>query len=332
MKKRVFSGIQPTGVVHLGNYLGALKNWVQMQEEYDCLYCIVDLHAITVPQKPDELHESILKTAATTLAVGIDPQKSLLFVQSDVPQHAEMAWLLNCFVYHGELGQMTQFKDKEKVRGVGTSTGLFTYPVLMTADILLYDTHAVPVGDDQRQHLELVRMAARRINKLFPDFFVVPQPFIDKKGARVMGLDDPSVKMSKTASSQMNYVAFTDPPDLIEKKIKKAVTDSGSEVGFDEQKRPAVSNLLSIYSGLSGETIESIVTKYKGKGYGDFKKDLAQVVVEAITPIQKKIEDILKDKTTLQKILKEGSEKARDLASQKITQFRKNLGLGHLKN
>ncbi|OVE77519.1 tryptophan--tRNA ligase, partial [bacterium F11] len=304
MKKRVFSGIQPTGVVHLGNYIGALKNWVAMQEEYDCLYCIVDLHAITVPQNPEELHNSILRTAATTLAVGVDPTKSLLFVQSDVPEHAELAWILNCFVYYGELGQMTQFKDKAKIRGVGTSTGLFTYPVLMTSDILLYNTHAVPVGDDQRQHLELSRLTARRINKQYPNFFIVPQPFIGTKGARIMGLDDPTAKMSKTASTEMNYISFSDSPDVIRKKIKRAVTDSGSEIEYDEEKKPAISNLLSIYSGLTGETTDALVSKYKGKGYGDFKKELAEVVVDVLGPIQKKTDSILTDKATLQKQLK----------------------------
>jgi tryptophanyl-tRNA synthetase len=327
-QKRVFSGIQPSGVVHVGNYIGALKNWVAMQAEYNCLYCIVDLHAITVPQDPKELHECILKTAATTLAVGIDPAKSILFVQSDVPEHSELAWILNCFIYFGELSRMTQFKDKSTTRGVGTSTGLFTYPALMAADILLYDTHAVPVGDDQRQHLELARMIARRINNQFPDLFVVPEPFIGKKGARVMGLDDPSTKMSKSASSELNYISFTDAPDVIRKKIKKAVTDSGTTIEFDEEKRPAVSNLVTIYSAFSGLTTEAVVEKYHGKGYGDFKKELAEVVVEGMAPLQKKISEIQSDLSQVEKQLALGAEKARDLARPKMAAIKKTLGLG----
>lgn len=327
MQKRVFSGIQPTGVVHLGNYIGALKNWVAMQSDYDCLYCLVDLHAITVPQKPKELKDSIYQTAATTLAVGIDPKKSILFVQSDVPQHAELAWLLNCFVYYGELGQMTQFKDKSKVRGIGTSTGLFTYPILMTADILLYDTHVVPVGDDQRQHLELARLTARRINKQCSNFFVVPEPFIGKKGARIMGLDDPSAKMSKTASSSLNYISFADSPDLITKKIKKAVTDSGTTITYDE-KRPAIANLLNIYSALSEEPVESVVNQFQGIGYGDFKTKLAEVVVSAVRPIQTEINRLLSHRDELQKILAEGAGKARAQAEPKVAEFRRLLGLG----
>jgi tryptophanyl-tRNA synthetase len=329
--KRVFSGIQPSGVVHLGNYIGALKNWASMQETHDCLYCIVDLHAITVPQDPAELKKRIRLTAANTLAAGIDPKKSILFVQSDVPMHAELAWVLNCFIYYGELTQMTQFKDKSVVRGQGTSTGLFTYPALMAADILLYGTHAVPVGDDQRQHLELTRLAARRINKEFgePDLFVVPDAFIGKFGARVMGLDDPAQKMSKSAGSEYNYISLSDTPDIIRKKIRKAVTDSGTTIEFDEAKRPAVANLLTIYSAISGQPIESIVERFAGKGYGDFKKDLAEVVVEGLAPIQKGIHEWMTEKDELDKILKEGAEKARALAEPRMAEIRRRIGLGH---
>ncbi len=328
--KRVFSGIQPSGVVHLGNYIGALKNWASMQESHDCLYCIVDLHAITVPQDPVELKKRIRLTAANTLAAGIDPKKSVLFVQSDVPQHAELAWVLNCFIYYGELTQMTQFKDKSVVRGQGTSTGLFTYPALMAADILLYGTHAVPVGDDQRQHLELARLAARRVNKEFgePDLFVVPDGFIGKTGARVMGLDDPMVKMSKSAGSEYNYISLSDTPDIIRKKIRKAVTDSGTTVEFDEEKRPAIANLLTIYSAVSGEPIETIVQRYVGKGFGDFKKDLAEVVVTGLAPIQQKIHEWMSDKEQLDQILADGAEKARDLAQPRMAEIRKRMGLG----
>ena len=330
-KKRVFSGIQPSGIVHIGNYIGALKNWVSMQETHDCLYCIVDLHAITVPQNPKELANRIQETAAITLAVGVDPDRSILFVQSDVPEHSELAWILNCFVYFGELSRMTQFKDKSTTRGEGTSTGLFTYPALMAADILLYNTQAVPVGDDQRQHLELTRDIARRLNNLYPDLFVIPDAFIDKKGARVMGLDDPAAKMSKSASSEYNYISFSDSADVIRKKIKKAVTDSGSDVKYDETERPAISNLLTIYSAFAKQPIETIVDKYKGKGYGDFKKDLAEVVIEGLAPLQKKLAEIMADRSHIEKILSQGAEKARDLAGPRMAEIKRTLGLGRLK-
>lgn len=327
-KKRVFSGIQPSGVVHVGNYIGALKQWATMQADYDCLYCIVDLHAITVAQDPKDLRERILFTTATTLAAGVDPNQSVLFVQSDVPEHAELAWILSCVVYYGELTRMTQFKDKSTVRGEGTSAGLFTYPVLMAADILLYGTHAVPVGDDQRQHLELARLIARRLEKDAPDWVVVPNAFIGKKGARVMGLDDPQTKMSKSASSEYNYISLADSPDQIRKKIKKAVTDSATTIEFDEEKRPAVSNLLTIYSALSNRPVEEIVQQYSGKGYGDFKKDLAEVVVEGLAPMQKKIQELSADPVYLQKILTQGAEKARALAVARMAELKKRLGLG----
>lgn len=327
-KKRVFSGIQPSGIVHIGNYIGALKNWVTMQADYDCLYCVVDLHAITVPQDPKDLHERIITTTAITLAAGVDPDKSVLFVQSDVPEHAELSWILNCVVYYGELTRMTQFKDKSTVRGEGTSAGLFTYPVLMAADILLYGTQAVPVGDDQRQHLELTRMLARRLQKDYPDLFVVPEPFIGKKGARVMGLDDPMVKMSKSASSEYNYISLSDTPDQIRKKIKKAVTDSGTDISFDEEKRPAVSNLLTIYAAFTDRSVEDIVQSYAGKGFGALKTDLAEVVVEGLAPIQKRIAELLKERGELENILTRGAEKARALALPRMSAIKKGFGLG----
>ncbi len=329
MKKRVFSGIQPSGVVHLGNYVGALKNWVAMQDDHDCLYCVVDLHAITVPQDPAKLKQNILLTAATALAIGIDPAKSILFVQSDVPEHGELAWILNCFVYFGELSRMTQFKDKSTSRGQGTSAGLFTYPALMAADILLYGTHAVPVGDDQRQHLELTRDIAKRMNGEFPNLFVMPEAFIGKRGARVMGLDDPMVKMSKSAKSEYNYISLIDTPDQIRKKCMKAVTDSDAAVRYDEEKKPAVSNLLTIYSAVTNRPIEEIEKEYAGKGYGDFKKGLAEATVAAITPIQTKINDLLKNEDHIHSLLKAGADKARELSRPMMANVRKTLGLGH---
>ncbi|MBV9080456.1 MAG: tryptophan--tRNA ligase [Elusimicrobia bacterium] len=338
-RKRVFSGIQPSGIVHIGNYIGALKNWAAMQNDYDCLYCIVDLHAITVPQDPEDLRKRILLTAATTLAAGVDPDKCILFVQADVPEHAELSWILNCFTYFGELSQMTQFKDKSVVRGQGTSAGLFTYPCLMAADILLYDTHAVPVGDDQRQHLELTRLVARRMNKTYAEkppapgakpkeLFVVPEAFIGKTGARVMGLDDPAVKMSKSASSEYNYISLSDAPDVIRRKIKKAVTDSGTTIEFNEEKRPAISNLVTIYGALANMTVEQVVARYEGKGYGDFKNDLAEVAVEALAPIQQRIHEWLTERERLEKLLADGAEKARALATPKMAEVRKRIGLG----
>lgn len=329
MKKRVFSGIQPSGVVHLGNYVGALQNWVAMQADYECLYCVVDLHAITVPQDPKKLRENILLTAATSIAVGIDPAKSILFVQSDVPEHAELAWILNCFVYFGELSRMTQFKDKSTTRGQGTSVGLFTYPALMTADILLYGTHAVPVGDDQRQHLELARDIARRMNNDFKDLFVIPEALIGKRGARVMGLDDPEVKMSKSAKSEYNYISLLDTPDQIRKKCMKAVTDSDAAVRYDEKNKPAVSNLLTIYSAVTNRSIEEIEKEFAGKGYGDFKKGLGEAVVAAVSPIQSRIHDLLKNPDHLHAVLKDGAEKARDLSRPMMSKVRQTLGLGH---
>ncbi len=328
MKKRVFSGIQPSGIVHIGNYIGALQNWALMQDQYECIYCIVDLHAITVPQDPKDLRDRILFTTATTLAAGVDPKKSILFVQSDVPEHAELAWLLNCVVYYGELTRMTQFKDKSTVRGEGTSAGLFTYPVLMAADILLYGTHSVPVGDDQRQHLELARLIARRLEKDVANWVVVPNAFIGKKGARVMGLDDPNAKMSKSASSEYNYISLADSADTIRKKIKKAVTDSGTTIEFDEQKRPAVSNLVTIYASLANIPVEDVVSKYAGKGYGDFKKDLAEVVVEGLAPMQKRIQEFTSDPAQLQRILTEGAEKASAIARPRMAELKKLMGLG----
>ncbi len=328
MKKRVFSGIQPTGIVHIGNYIGALKNWVAMQDTHDCVYCVVDLHAITVPQDPVAFHENILRTVATLLAVGIDPKKSILFIQSDVPEHSELAWILNCFVYFGELSRMTQFKDKSAVRGQGTSVGLFDYPILMAADILLYGAHEVPVGEDQKQHLELTREVARRVNSKFPNLFVVPDAYIGKMGARVMGLDDPSVKMSKTASSDSNYISLADTPDQIRNKFKRAVTDSDTAVRYDEDKKPAVSNLLTIYSAFSGQPVDAIEKDFTGKGYGDFKKALGELVVEKLQPLQKRIADLLKEKQELDAILAEGAQKARDLAAPRMKEIRRRLGLG----
>lgn len=321
---RIFSGVQPTNNLHIGNYLGAIKNWVEMQAQNDCIFCVVDLHALTVYQKPEILRQNILNIAKTYLALGIDPKKSTIFVQSDVKEHAELGWYLNTIAKVGELERMTQFKDKAKQHPENINVGLFDYPVLMAADILLYDTNMVPVGEDQKQHMELARDLAERFNKLYGETFVIPEPLIKKDGARVMGLDDPSKKMSKSASSAASYIALLDAPEAAAKKIMKAVTDSGSEVKSSEDK-PALNNLLTIYSLLSGQPIKELEKNYAGKGYGDFKKGLAEVVKEFLADFQEKFNNISDEE--IKKILQEGVVRARKLAQKKIEIVRKKIGL-----
>src|ERR687893_2557597 len=291
--RRVFSGIQPSGNFHLGNYLGALKNWVEIQDEYENFFCIVDLHAITVPQDPKVLRRKIRELAALYFASGIDPEKSVVFRQSRVSGHAELTWLLNCVAKVGELSRMTQFKDKAQKGGAeAASVGLYDYPVLMAADILLYNAHLVPVGEDQRQHLELARTLARRFNGLYGETFVVPEPMILDTGARVMALDEPTKKMSKSSPTPAGYVALLDEPDVIRRKIRRAKTDSGTEVVASPEK-PAITNLLGIYAGLTDRSVPEIEDQYRGKGYGDFKKDLAEVVVESLSPIRERTLELL---------------------------------------
>jgi tryptophanyl-tRNA synthetase len=335
MKKRIFSGIQPSGHLHLGNYLGAIKNWVNLQDEYDSIFCVVDLHAITVPQDPEELREKTIEVAKIYLAAGIDPKKSAIFIQSHIPEHAELAWILNTVATIGELSRMTQFKDKVLPRGMMFSAsvesaqtftaniGLFDYPVLMAADILLYDTNLVPVGEDQLQHIEITRTLANRFNKKFGETFVVPEPFITKEGMRIMALDDPEKKMSKSAESEYNYIALTDSEEVVRRKIKKAVTDSGTEIKYTDDK-PALRNLINIYSLLSDKKPREIEKMYAGKGYADFKKDLADVIVNFLKPFQKKY-DARTDEEVLN-ILKEGAEKVRPLARKKLEEVKKKVG------
>lgn len=324
--KRVFSGVQPTGNIHLGNYLGALKQFVELQDDHECIYCIVDMHAITVPQDPKELREHILDVAALYLAVGVDPKKSIVFVQSDVPGHAELSWVLTCNSYTGELSRMTQFKDKSKNKE-SAPTGLFSYPVLMAADILLYDTDIVPVGNDQKQHIELCRDIATRINNKYKKTFVVPEGRFLKEGARIMALDDPTKKMSKSAENIHSRISLLDEPSKIKKSIMKATTDSDGVVRFDAENKPGISNLLNIYSVLSGMTIPELETKYEGKGYGDFKKDLVDVVVEALAPIKKNYEEI-RHSEELIKILKDGAVRADAIAQKTMKRVKDNFGLG----
>ena len=324
--KRVFSGVQPTGNIHLGNYLGALKQFVELQDDHECIYCIVDMHAITVPQDPKVLREHILDVAALYLAVGLDPKKSIVFVQSDVPGHAELSWVLTCNSYTGELSRMTQFKDKSKNKE-SAPTGLFSYPVLMAADILLYDTDIVPVGNDQKQHIELCRDIAIRINNKYKKTFVVPDGRFLKEGARIMALDDPTKKMSKSAENIHSRISLLDEPSKIKKSIMKATTDSDGVVRFDVENKPGISNLLNIYSVLSGMSIPELEAKYEGKGYGDFKKDLVEVEVEALAPIKERYEEI-RHSDELIEILKDGAVRADAIAKQTMKRVKENFGLG----
>ena len=324
--KRVFSGVQPTGNIHLGNYLGALKQFVELQEDHECIYCIVDMHAITVPQDPAVLKEHILDVAALYLAVGVDPEKSIVFVQSDVPGHAELSWILTCNSYTGELSRMTQLKDKSKNKE-SAPAGLFTYPILMAADILLYDTDVVPVGNDQKQHIELCRDLAIRVNGKYPDTFVIPDGRFLKEGARIMALDDPSKKMSKSAENIHSRISLLDDPAKIKKSIMKATTDSEGVIRFDTENKPGISNLLNIYSVLSGISIADLEKKYEGKGYGDFKKDLVEVTVKALTPIRERFEEI-RNSEELIRILREGAGKADAIAKETIERVKGNFGLG----
>lgn len=404
MKKRIFSGIQPSGNLHLGNYLGAIKNWVRLQDEYDSIFCVVDLHAITVPQDPEKLRQQTLEVAKVYLASGIDPEKCSIFIQSQVSEHAELAWILNTISKVSELKRMTQFKDKtglsganeiktiiqetylkdredhnkiikgsqdnwlkiksaknipekifkehietlnriinhihespdsitkfsdkinfivEKIENISGSVGLFDYPILMAADILLYNTNLVPVGEDQLQHIELTRTLANRFNKKFGDTFVVPEAHVQKEGMRIMGLDDPTKKMSKSASSEYNYIALTDDEETVRRKIKKAVTDSGSEIVYAEDK-PALMNLIHIYSLLSGLEAKEIEEKFKGKGYADFKEDLADVVINFLKPLQEKIAGY-SDEEVLE-ILRHGADKVRPIAKKKLDEVKQKIG------
>ena len=322
--KRILSGIQPSGIIHLGNYFGAIKNWINFLKEYDSFFCIVDLHAITVYQDPKKLNQNTLNLAKLYIASGLDPKKCTLFVQSHVHEHTELAWILNTITPIAELERMTQFKDKSKKNKQNINAGLFTYPVLMAADILLYDTDVVPVGEDQKQHVELTRTLAKKFNNLYGSALKVPKTFVPEHGARLMGLDDPAQKMSKSAASEYNYIAITDDPDAIRKKIMKAVTDSGDEIRYTEDK-PAISNLLTIYHLVTGREISKIEKEYQGKGYGAFKKDLTERVVEFIEPIQKEMKKI--DDKEVIKILEKGAKNAQKVASQTLDRVKKKIGL-----
>ncbi|CAN5319526.1 tryptophan--tRNA ligase [soil metagenome] len=324
MKKRIFSGAQPTGELHIGNYLGALKNWVALQDDYDALYCIVNLHAITLPQASAVLRQKTLDLARIYLAAGVDPERSTVFIQSDVPAHSELTWVLSCISRMGELERMTQFKDKGKGNAERAGVGLFTYPVLMAADILLYQTDLVPIGQDQKQHLELTRDLAERFNRDFGETFVVPEAYIPPVGAKIMSLQDPAKKMSKSDDNANGSIFLLDDADTTTKKIKRAVTDSGTEINFDVE-RPAISNLLTIYQLLSGKTADECVSHFEGRGYGQFKGELAETVIEFLRPFQERVHRY--DDQELSAILKIGAEKARDLAACTLKTVYEKMGI-----
>lgn len=323
---RVFSGVQPTGNIHLGNYLGALKQFVELQDDNECIYCIVDLHAITVEQDPEELKEHILDVAALYLAIGIDPKKSIVFVQSTVPGHTELSWLLTCSSYTGELSRMTQFKDKGKGKE-SAPTGLFMYPVLMAADILLYDTDIVPVGIDQKQHIELTRDLCNRVNNKYGETFVLPEGRYLKEGAKIMALDEPTKKMSKSAENELSRISLLDDEAKIKKAIMRATTDSDGTIKFDQENKPGISNLMNIYTAFSDLSIEDIEKKYEGKGYGDFKKDLVEILVNGLAPIKQKFEEI-RYSDELIEILKDGAKRANAIAEKVVERTKKNMGIG----
>ncbi len=324
--KRVFSGVQPTGNIHLGNYLGALKQFVELQDDNECIYCIVDLHSITVPQDPKELRKHILDVAALYLSIGVDPKKSTVFVQSDVSGHSELSWILTCSSYTGELSRMTQFKDKSRGKE-SAPAGLFTYPILMAADILLYDTDIVPVGNDQKQHIEICRDIAIRVNNRFKDTFVIPDGRFLKEGARIMALDDPTKKMSKSAENIHSRISLLDEDSKIKKSIMRATTDSDGEIRFDPENKPGVSNLLNIYSALSGKGIDDIVADFAGCGYGDFKKELVEITKEALVPIKQNFNEI-RETEELKQILRDGADRANTIAEKTMKRVKANFGLG----
>ncbi len=326
-KPILLSGIQPSGHLTIGHYTGAISNWVRMQEEYDCLFMLADLHTLTVRQDPEQLLERCYDVLALYIACGIDPKKNVLFAQSHVSAHARLAWILNCFTYLGELNRMTQFKDKSKQHEANINAGLFDYPVLMAADILVYGAHRVPVGEDQKQHMELTRDLALRFNNLYGEIFTVPQPYIPPQGARIMSLQEPGQKMSKSDSNEHNYIALLDSPDLIRTKLKRAVTDSGNEIRFDVEAKPGVANLLTIFTLVSGQNIAQLEQAYQGSGYGKFKSDLAEAIIEHFQPIQQRYYELRADLDKLQQILQLGAEAAQKRSQKILHQVHEVVGL-----
>ena len=324
-KKTIFSGMQPSGYVTLGNYLGALRNWTKLQDEYNCLYCIVDMHAITVRQDPVKLRQQARTLLMQYIAAGLDPEKNIIYYQSHVPQHAELSWVLNCFTYMGELNRMTQFKEKSQTHADNINAGLFTYPVLMAADILLYQTDLVPVGEDQRQHLEITRDIATRFNGIYGDVFKIPEAYIGKVGARVMALQDPTKKMSKSDENKNNSIALLDEPSVIISKIKKAVTDSDNEIRYGEDK-PGVSNLLNIYCAVTDKTIAEAEREFASSNYGQFKTAVGEAVVASLEPIQQEVRELEKNKDYIDGIIKTNAERAQAIARKTLSKVHRKVG------
>ena len=325
-RKVSFSGIQPSGNITLGNYMGALRHWPTYQDDYDCIYCVVDAHAITVRQDPVKLRRHALELFAQLIAIGIDPEKSTLFIQSQVPAHAQLAWVLNCFTMFGELSRMTQFKEKSQTHADNINAGLFTYPSLMAADILLYQTDIVPVGEDQKQHVELTRNIAQRFNGIFGDVFTIPEAVIPKVGARVMSLQEPDKKMSKSAENENSFILVMDDPDAIMRKFKRAITDSDACVRKSPDK-PGVSNLIDIYSAATGKTAEEIEREFEGKGYGDFKPAVGEAVIEMLRPVREETNRLMADKGELERLYRMGAEKASYAARKTLSKVYKKVGM-----
>ena len=326
-KKKILSGIQSTGRLTLGNYFGAIDNWVKMQEEYDCYYMIANLHSLTVRNDPETLRQNTIKIIALYIAAGLDPEKNTLFIQSQVKEHAELGWILDCYTYMGELSRMTQFKDKSAKHADNINSGLFTYPVLMAADILAYNADLVPVGDDQKQHLELTRDIAERFNSLYGETFKIPEPYTKKVGARIMGLQNPTAKMSKSSQDPMDKILLTDSPDEIRKKFKKAVTDSENKVKYDPENKPGVSNLMSIYGIIKNKTMDEIEKQFEGQGYGAFKTAVAEAVIERLEPLQNKYNELLENPDKLMAICNKGAKKAEEKANRVLKDVYKKVGL-----
>ena len=324
-KQRILSGIQPSGTPTLGNYIGAMRNWKLLEDEYDCLYMIADLHAITVRQEPAKLRQQSIQLLALLLAIGLDPEKNVLFFQSHVPQHAQMNWLLNCYTYMGEMSRMTQFKDKSAKHADNINCGLFTYPVLMAGDILLYQANLVPVGVDQTQHLEICRDIAERVNGLYSGVFTIPEGYYPKVGARVMSLQEPTRKMSKSDADD-SFISILDGPDTVRRKIRRAVTDSDGEIRFDPENKPGVSNLLSILSALTGETIDSLAESFADKGYGDLKSAVTDATIETLVPIQTSFNQYMADKAYLESVYRTGAERASRIAERTLAKLMKKIG------
>ncbi|QUH30623.1 tryptophan--tRNA ligase [Vallitalea guaymasensis] len=324
-KKVIFSGIQPTGVITLGNYLGAIKNWTRLQDDYNCLFCVVDMHSITVRQDPALLRKRARDLLTIYIAAGLDPEKNIMYYQSHVSGHAELSWILSCFTYMGELNRMTQFKEKSAKHGNNINAGLFTYPVLMAADILLFQSDLVPVGHDQKQHLEITREIANRFNNIYGDVFTVPEPYIGKVGAKIMSLQEPTKKMSKSDENPNGYISLLDDLNVVKNKIKRAVTDSDREVTYSEDK-PGVKNLIDIYSSITGNSIESCMNEFQGKGYGDLKRIVGEAVVEELRPIQERFKDLQKNKDYLDGIIKKNGETANYLATKTLRKVQKKVG------